>query len=206
MILIIDGNNMAHRCRHVFELSNKGVDVSVTYGFLRVIVSIIERFQPVSVIVCWDGGVPAYRIQANDHYKANRTQRDELEYLDFRRQIRELINILPNTGIACIYKDGAEADDLMYHASRVCDGRRVIVTSDGDLWQAVSKDVCVYSPIKDVMYDEEAVFQECGVPPRQIPHWKALHGDSSDRHEGIVGGCISSFWIKVYFDIEKCYI
>ena len=37
------------------------------------------------------------------------------------------------------------------------------------------------------MYTEELVFQECGVPPRQIPHWKALHGDSSDNIQGVPG-------------------
>jgi len=51
MILIIDGNNLAHRVRHTFSLSNRGVDVSTTYGFLRTLGTMLKKFSPTSVIV-----------------------------------------------------------------------------------------------------------------------------------------------------------
>ena len=188
MIVVIDGNNLAYRCKHSFSLSNQGVDVSITYGFFRVIISIIKRFRPSSVIVCWDCGIPEYRTTRLPTYKSNRKKKDPHEYFDMLRQMIELEQVLPLAGIISIKKRGAEADDLMYHASQVLVDDVVIVTSDMDLLQAVVGDeVCVYSPSKDTLIDEEWVIKNYGVYPGDIPHWKALCGDGSDNIQGVPG-------------------
>src|SRR5512139_1910981 len=112
--IIIDANHLAHRCRHVFNLSNKGVDVSVTYGFLKVMGSIIDKFKPQSVIVCWDGGIPEHRRKCYPEYKASRDHGDPLEYVEFERQCDELYGYaLPMMGVVNIRRMGIEADDLM---------------------------------------------------------------------------------------------
>lgn len=187
--LIVDGNNLAHKCRHVFSLSNsQGVDVSVTFGFLKVLGSMLGKFQPDSVVVCWDGGIPEFRRIANPEYKANRDKGDPLEYEDFLRQVRELTDYaLPMTGILSIYKGGAEADDLMYHASRIIQGKSLIATSDKDLLQAITLDgrVQVYS--KDKIYGDAEVLEEYGIHVNQIVDWRALQGDSSDNILGVMG-------------------
>ena len=43
-LLIVDANNLAHKCRHVFSLTTPtGADCSVTYGFLNVLKSYISE-------------------------------------------------------------------------------------------------------------------------------------------------------------------
>ena len=42
-VLLIDGNNMAYRAKYVFDLSHKGVDVSVVYGMLRMIKKLVDK-------------------------------------------------------------------------------------------------------------------------------------------------------------------
>lgn len=188
MLLLIDGNNLAHRCKHTFSLSNRGKDVSVVYGCLKVLGSLIEKFAPTSVMVCWDGGTPEFRRQKLPAYKANRTKGDPLEYENFIRQVRELADyVFPISGIVSVRKRGAEADDLLYHASRLHDGPSIIVTTDADLLQAVCAGVDVYSPTKAKLYDQAVIKRLYGVVPSTLPHMKALMGDSSDNIAGVRG-------------------
>ncbi len=187
MLLIIDGNNLAHRARHTFNLSHKGVDTSTTYGFLHIFSSLLRKFAPSSVIVCWDGGTPEYRRRMVPEYKANRKKGDPEKYSDFIRQLRELSDILPTMGVVSVRKIGAEADDLMFHASRISNIESVVVTTDTDLLQAVCAGVSVYSPIKQKMFGQRDISNGYGVEPLTLVHLRALAGDSSDNISGVPG-------------------
>ena len=187
MLLIIDGNNLAHRVKYKFSLSNRGVDVSITYGCLRSIGSLISKFKPDSLMVCWDGGTPEFRRQLLPEYKANRTKGDPHAYQEFIRQVQELHEVFPLMGVISVRKRGAEADDLMYHASRLHPGHSVIVTTDKDLYQAVRAITYVYSPIKGALITPRSVEEEYGVCSGQLVHLRALMGDSSDNIKGVRG-------------------
>lgn len=190
MNLIIDGNNLAHRCKHTFSLSYKGKDVSVIFGFLKVLSSWLKMFTTSSVIVCWDGGTPEFRRQRVPTYKTGRDKGDPLEYESFILQIQELADYaLPLMGVISVCRLGAEADDLMYHASRLLVEPSIIITTDSDLLQAVSDTVSVYSPrTKDSTLVTPDVFKETfGVEPPMLVHMKALAGDTSDNVHGVRG-------------------
>jgi len=188
-ILIIDGNNLAYRCKHVFSLSNQGVDVSITYGFLKVLSSYLQKFSATSVIVCWDGGIPEFRRTAVPEYKANRHLDDDpVERAEFHRQVNELHSILPMMGIVSIKAPCIEADDLMYHASVLCNGYCIIVSSDKDMFQALSDfGVDVYNPYREKLYDVEKFENEYGISIHSYIDWRALQGDSSDNIAGVPG-------------------
>lgn len=187
--LLIDGNNMAYRAKYAFNLSNRGEDVSVSYGMLRMIKKLMEQFEPKSVIVCWDGGVPEFRCKAVPSYKANRHKDDDpLEYESFLAQIIELDTYaFPLMGIVSARKVGAEADDLMHHGSRMLLDNSIIVTSDKDLIQSINAVVSVYSPNKDKLYTRDNIDSELDIPLDQYLDWRALQGDSSDNISGVTG-------------------
>jgi 5'-3' exonuclease len=188
--LLIDGNNLAHRARHVFRLSNGGQSVSVTYGFMHTLQSYIRRFKPTSIVVCWDGGTPEYRRARVPEYKANRHHGDDPDYPDFMRQVNELCDyVFPMAGIISVRKAGAEADDLMYHASKILAGDKIIITSDKDLFQAISPDdhTTVFNPAKDKVYTKEVFEEEYDIPLSEFLDWKAMIGDNSDNIPGIPG-------------------
>lgn len=188
LTMVIDGNNLAHRCRYVFSLSNKGIDVSVTYGFLRVMDSLLLKHRPTCVMVMWDGGTPEFRRRAMPSYKANRSKGDPQEYKDFLRQMNELRDILPTMGVISVWKRGSEADDLMYHASRIVRGDVLIVSSDKDMFQAITERVHVLNPAKDdTVYTSEVFEEEYGIPVSKYIDWRALQGDGSDNIEGVKG-------------------
>ena len=188
-ILIVDSNNLCHRARHSFSLSNRGMDTSVTFGFLKILSSYISKWKPSSVVICWDGGIPEFRRQAVPEYKANRHQDEDPDaYEDFLRQVRELQNVaIPLFGMVNVHKRGVEADDFMYHASRMLDGEIIIITTDKDLLQCANDRVSVYNPTKDLLYTPEIIEEEFGIKMQDIVDWRAIQGDSSDNIAGVSG-------------------
>lgn len=207
--LLIDGNHLAHRCRHTFNLSNNGVDVSVTYGFLRVMFSLISKWDIGSVTVCFDGGIPEFRRNAVPSYKANRHKdEDPIEYAEFLRQITELDTYaLPMMGVVVVRRYGVEADDLLYHASRLYIEDSIIVTGDKDLLQAADKHVAVYNPGKEKLYHQIDVEEEIGLPFNSLLDWRALQGDSSDNIPGVqgIGEKTSTKLLQQFGDVSGVY-
>lgn len=188
-MLIIDGNNMAYRAVYKYDLSNRGVDVSVTYGCLRMVYALVKKFEPSSVMVCWDGGIPTYRRERVPQYKAHRKKKDDgRDWDDIHRQMDELHDVaFPLHGIMSVRMQGAEADDIMYHASLMSPVHTTIVTTDEDLLQAVRSHVDVYSPTKDMLYTADNFKDLVGVDISNYIAYKSLVGDSSDNVPGAKG-------------------
>lgn len=193
-LLIIDGNNMAHRVRHVFSLTNPdGTDVSVTYGFMHNIKALFNKFHPTACIVAWDGGIPRFRREVVPSYKANRTRDDEDDYANFIRQLQELATVaLPSAGILNVRRRAMEADDIMYQAAFMAYmafyEEVIVVSGDEDMFQVITmEDVYVYHPGKKAIIDEDYIEKECGVSVKDYVHWRALQGDTSDNIKGVPG-------------------
>lgn len=190
--LIVDGNNLAHRCRYAFDLSYRQYDVSVTYGFLRTLWSVMEQYTPDVVVVCWDGGVPDYRYEACETYK-KRDHGNEEDYAEFIRQVRELDEILPLFAISSVRKVGCEADDLIYHIAFLLVGEKVVLTTDEDMYQMLLNkhlgDVVINSPVKNIEITKDNFEEVTGVK-LDWEYWmtyKAFVGDSSDGIKGVQG-------------------
>lgn len=188
--LIIDGNHLAHRCRHAYQLSWQGQDTSVTYGFVRVLMSYAQKFKPQTIIIAWDAGTPLYRKALLRSYKANRKHADDPTYANFVMQLEELQQHLPAFGVVQVKRKGIEADDLVYHASRLlAQAPIIIVSGDADLLQAVDARTSVFKPdnkagtIISLDNFESAV----GVPRNCYEVYRALQGDSSDNLRGCKG-------------------
>lgn len=186
--LIIDGNHLAYRCRYAYSLSWQGQDTSVTYGFMRVLMSYMQQFHPEIVIVGWDAGVPAWRKRLLPAYKANRSHDRDDTYVQFIVQIEELRNVLPRFGVVQARRKGIEADDLVYHASNLLDCHCVVVSGDADLLQCVRPGVDVLKPGKSEQLITHDNFEEIvGVPRQSYVWYRALQGDSSDNLKGCTG-------------------
>jgi 5'-3' exonuclease len=188
--LIVDGNNLAHRCKHAFQLSYKMEDVSVVYGFIRVLTADAEKLGATSIIVCWDGGIPDHRRELIPEYKANRSRDWAEEERDaFYGQVNSLRRVLPSMGVVSLKEKGIEADDLMFQASRIIEDDCIIHTSDADLLQSVTPDgrVKIYHAYNERMISWDNFVAEVGVQPYQYLDYKAMMGDSSDNIRGVPG-------------------
>ena len=170
------------------------------------ILSNAKKLDVDSIIVCWDYGVPAYRKQLIPEYKASRKVWEKEAREDFYRQLQILLDILPVMGIVCLRKSAAEADDLMYQASRLILGDVVVYTTDKDLFQSVTPDgrVIVLNSVLDsyVMWDN---FNEVtGVHPNNYIDYRLMVGDSSDNLIGVrgIGEKLARDILKVYGNLD----
>lgn len=199
IILLIDAAHTLRRSMYqpgLRELSNSiGMPTGGVYGFMNSIKSVINGMSASSVVVCHEGGHSERRKQVYEHYK-ERTVDEEPEldihgYTDYeyyRHQLSWVEQILDSLGIPQLRVSGKEGDDIIFQATRLLEGQKIIISEDSDFFSLVSEDVAVYRPIKKV-YVDLANFQEItDLPtPTHYLYSKVLSGDGSDNIPGIKG-------------------
>lgn len=186
-LLIVDGDNLTHRAYHS---TPKTVTNNAIVGFVSMLVRIWQEEQPRGVFVAWDTlGVKTYRDELWPAYQGGRV---------FEESIVRQLNLLPTVcqafGFGVGKEGGFEADDLMAAATRsevAQGGTALLLTTDKDSYQLVSEMVTVLAPKRGTReldrIDPSQVVKRMGVLPEQVPDFKALMGDSSDKIPGIKG-------------------
>lgn len=125
--------------------------------------------------------------------------------------IKEVLNAF---NIACLEKDGFEADDILADIANSIKGKFdqvIIVTGDKDILQLVSDNIKVMAIKKGitdtVLFDSFKVEEKFGVKPENIKDLLALMGDSSDNIPGVpgIGPKTAKLLLKEYSSIEKIY-
>ena len=113
---------------------------------------------------------------------------------DLRLQIPEINQLLNNSNINLLKKEGYEADDII---ATVVDNIKdkdisiYIVTGDKDIMQLVNDKVFVYNPGNrfsgPILYDQEKVYDKWSVHPDKICDLLSIMGDNSDNIPGVKG-------------------
>ena len=198
MLMVIDGNNLAHRVFHTPQGSlttKQGEPSGVMLGILNAIRQNLQKFpETTKVIVTWDAkGGTNWRKTVYPDYKGNRDygKDDDAKkeaYEGLWKQIEESHKMLHMVGVNSIKVEGMEADDLMSYCAKMCDKQHVmIITSDKDMLQLVSDNVSIYSPYRDKVISPLDFYEETGVTKEAYIGYRALVGDKSDNIIGIEG-------------------
>ncbi len=188
-VLILDGTAVAYRAFYaVRDLSTRaGQPTNALFGFIRMLRQLESRWRPDRLVVAFDGGSPAHRLEKCPAYKAQRAPMPD----DLRSQLGLINEFLEAAGIPMILLKGQEADDVMATlAARAAAAGAVVrlATSDKDLMQLVDERVRIVPPTKtDEELDSAGVVAKTGVRPDQIVDWLALIGDSADNIPGVHG-------------------
>jgi len=192
-LLIIDGDNLAHRAYHSMPKTIKGkndLPINAVVGFFSMLLRIYEEEKPRQIFVAWDTlGVDTYRSELWPDYQTGRV---------FDKETVLQLNMLPslceafNLGVGKC--KGYEADDFMAAAAAAevaRGGTCLILTTDRDAYQLVSESVTVLAPKRGSRdldrIGPNQVVERMGVLPEQVPDFKALAGDSSDKIPGLKG-------------------
>ncbi len=192
VFMVIDGNSLLHRAFYAIPvLSNrKGVYTNAVYGFLNMLLKLINDYKPDSLAVAFDKKAPTFRHKAYEAYKGTRQKAPE-ELVPQFDLIREA---LEHMGITIYEIDGYEADDILGTISKACGNPLqdiLLVTGDKDALQLVSDFTNVLLTKKGISvlhsYDEEEVKKEYELTPTQLIDMKGLMGDSSDNIPGVPG-------------------
>lgn len=192
-LYLLDSYGLIYRSYFAFvshPLTNKaGENVSALYGFFRSLAMILKTYRPQYFLAAFDSRTPTFRHEWYPEYKATRDKTPE----DLHAQIPHIEKILTTLGIACLRKDGFEADDIIATLARRAEkeGRRcVIISGDKDLAQLVGDFVSVLKPDKSEALAHcgiEEVKEHWGVAPVQMLDYLSLIGDSADNIPGVKG-------------------
>lgn len=189
--LLVDGNNLAYRvfAAYPYLSTSGGKPVAVVYGVVKLLRAALNKFNPDSIIIAWDGNPSARRLLYPE-YKANRglnrTEQEQEAYKSYRNQLIEVFAILRHMNVYQCQEPNSEADDII--ALLTYDsGKYIVLSEDKDMLQLVNKNVSVYRPIKDQHYTHDNFEKLMGLTPQQFLYTRILQGDDSDNIGGIPG-------------------
>lgn len=214
LLVLLDGMALAYRAYFAFIarplVNSRGENTSAVYGFISAFLQVLEHHKPTYAAVCFDTMAPTFRHLRYEAYKA---QRQEMPP-DMIPQIAKIKELTRAFRIACIEKDGYEADDVIGTLSKQAEFEKIdtlIVTPDKDFCQLVTKCVKLLRPGKEgrdmEVFDEEAVREKYGLEPIQIIDYLALVGDASDNIPGVrgIGEKTASPIIQKFGSVEGLY-
>ncbi|GAC1316868.1 MAG: hypothetical protein NVSMB2_10030 [Chloroflexota bacterium] len=193
-LLIVDGDNLAHRAYHSMPKSLRSADgsrpINAIVGWTNMILTIWDSQQPRSIFVAWDTlGVDTYRHKLLPTCHGGRVCDHAIV-----QQLDWLPDVARAFGFGIGKKAGYEADDFMAAAAAAetaRGGHSLLLTTDRDAYQLVSERVTVLAPrsgMRDLVHVGPAeVVERLGVLPEQVPDYKALAGDASDNIPGVRG-------------------
>ena len=163
-----------------------GREVGATIGLLRSLLALISESGVTHIACAFDSVITSFR---NDLFTGYKTGEDTDPKLLAQFSLAE--EAVAGLGIVVWPMVEFEADDAIATAAvRFQDDpgveQVVICSPDKDLAQIVtgSRVVC-WDRRREIIYDEEAVFEKYGVGPSSIPDYLALVGDSADGIPGI---------------------
>lgn len=193
-LVLIDGNSIVNRAFYgIPDLTNKeGLHTNAIYGFLNILMKVLEEEVPTHLLVAFDVKAPTFRHEMYEEYKGTRKPMSE----ELREQIPVLKEVLSAMKIAIREQAGIEADDILGTMAKLGEeqGFEVcVVSGDRDLLQLATDKVKIRIPKtkggKTVVEDyyRSQVIEKYGVTPAQIVDLKGLMGDASDNIPGVPG-------------------
>ncbi len=206
--LLIDSYNMVFRAFYAIPglARSDGFPTNAVHGWLRTLWKLRDNEQPDEMIAVFDLGDDPTKQELLPDYKAQRTEMPE----ELKKQIPVIKDLTRLLGVALTEVAEVEADDVIgtYAKTFAAKGDEAfIVSADKDLAQCVTDGVSMLLPPPTAnprlgwrKMDEAAVVEKFGVPPRLIPEYLALVGDTVDNIPGIagVGPKTAAGWLKKF--------
>ena len=193
-LLVVDGNSIANRAFFGIKVltTKEGQYTNAIYGFMNILLSLTQNYQPDEVAIAFDLPAPTFRHKMYDGYKANRHGMPD-ELAAQMPLLRQLLTLL---GYKLVTAEGWEADDILGTLAAACDKRGetcYLATGDRDNLQLVSPTTTVLLATtsrghsETRVMDEAAIREKYGLAPRQLIDVKSLQGDASDNIPGVKG-------------------
>jgi len=214
-LVLVDGNSLLHRAYHALPkdfTNSQGQPTGAVYGFASMLLKVIEELKPDFLAVAFDRKGPTFRHAEYVDYKKGRPEMDS----ELVSQIPLVEKLLTQLAVPFFAVEGYEGEDIVASLNRQAGEKQdnlltYIVTGDRDLLQLVDKDTIVYAPLRGISetitYDPQTVERSLGIFPSQVPDYKGLRGDASDRIPGVagVGEKTAAMLLKEFGSLEGIY-
>ncbi len=213
-IVLIDGHSILNRAFYGLpDLTNsEGLHTNAVYGFLTIMLKILEEEKPEYLTVAFDVHAPTFRHKMYAEYKGTRKPMAE----ELRQQVPVIKEVLGAMGVKTIEQAGLEADDLLGTLAGRCEAEGMevsVISGDRDLLQLATEHVKIRIPktkqgkteVED--YYAKDVKERYQVTPQEFIDLKALMGDTSDNIPGVpsIGEKTATKIIVEFHSIEEAY-
>lgn len=145
----------------------------------------------------YDKAMNAYvkKVLAYNRGQAVERRSGETDEESFNRQKSIIQQVLEELFVRQYEFDNVEGDDIIaYYVKNKKDSEKiVIVSTDRDLTQLISDDVCVWDPRKKIFITSKNSIDVLGITHENVVLQKIFCGDSSDNISGIKGMGESTF-------------
>ncbi|WP_445926247.1 DNA polymerase I [Leptodesmis sp.] len=203
VFILVDGHSLAFRSYFAFAKgrdgglrTKTGIPTSVSYGFLKVLLEVMESEKPQYMAIAFDVGEKTFRHDHDASYKEGRPEAPE----DFLPDLMNLQELLAALNLPVFTAPGYEADDIigtLAKRARESGFRVKVLSGDRDLFQLVDPEGSTTVLYLSTTYGKGApppkefgvqqVKEKLGIAPSQVVDFKALCGDSSDNIPGVRG-------------------
>jgi DNA polymerase-1 len=222
-LVLVDGHSLAFRSYYAHAKGREGglrtksgIPTSVSYGFLKALLEVMETEKPQYMAIAFDVADKTFRHDQDDTYKAGRPAPPE----DFLPDLKNLQELLAALQLPVLTAPGYEADDIIGTLTRraTAAGMRVkILSGDRDLFQLVNPEDSTTVLYMSTSYGKgtpalkefgsEEVKLKLGVSPEQVVDFKALCGDTSDNIPGVrgIGEKTAAKLLKEYDSLQGVY-
>jgi len=196
-VLVVDGLNLFMRHFVVNPaMSESGNHVGGFLGFLKGLWHLCDRISPSKIIIAWEsGGSPRRRAIYEGYKRGRRPQKLNRYYLDEipdtvgnrDNQIVLLIEAFKHVPVTQVYVPDCEADDVIGYVIRnlEIDRRIVIVSSDKDYYQLLSKRIIQWSPGQKKYITPKTLVERYGISATNFCTARCFIGDKSDGLPGV---------------------
>jgi DNA polymerase-1 len=193
-LFIVDGHALAYRAHFAFIrnplINSKGENTSAAFGFTRMLLQLLKKYEPRYLAVVFDSGEETERHREFPLYKAHRPEMPD----DMVRELPWIFEVTEALGVKVMRMPGIEADDLIATIARKANEAGLdatIVTGDKDFFQLLSDRITIIRPEKGTALEDEIGPEFCrerfGLAPAQTVDLLSLMGDSSDNIPGVKG-------------------
>jgi len=191
-LAVIDGYSLMYRAFYALPLlsSEEGVYTNAVYGFMNMMLKLLDDHKPTHLAVAFDMHGPTFRHEDFAEYKATRKPMPD----ELRPQFALLKKVLGAMRIPVIESPGIEADDILGTMSRMAEKQgleTLLISGDRDILQLINDNSTVMLTKKGISqiesYDKNRLMEEMELVPSQITDLKGLMGDASDNIPGIKG-------------------
>lgn len=191
-LLLVDGENLLHRSFHKFAnlKSHDGKPSGAIFGFFKSLHYVITRFSPTGVIITFDNGHSKVRTSVLPGYKGHR-KNISIDYTSLQSQKKIIMKLLKYLRIPYVFdkdkKTLYEGDDFIAWINRITNSKVIIVSSDKDFNQLITKNTTLFNPSKDERVNLRNCKELFGYDPQETVDFLSLVGDSSDDIPGFKG-------------------
>lgn len=193
-IVLIDGHSILNRAFYGLpDLTNsEGMHTNAVYGFLNIMLKILEEEKPDYLTVAFDEHQPTFRHEMYQEYKGTRKKMPD----ELREQVPLIQDVLQAMGVCIVKQGGLEADDILGTIARQAEREGIevsLVSGDRDLLQLATEHILIRIPktkrggTEIENYHTQEVIDKYGLTPAQIVDLKGLMGDSADNIPGVPG-------------------